>query len=172
MLHDDAASHPLGVILMVVTAIILAMLLLIICLGFFPLTAYQTPEVPAIFVITDIIHIDDKTHHKNFDSRMIIRHAGTATYRNAELKADIYRNGRKLPCVLETLHGTDFIDGSIHLGVQWIGYAGVDGDTWLPGEMSAIDLTDGTFRPGDIARLDVIDKNTSKVISRHVFRIP
>ena len=60
---------------------------------------------------------------------------------------------------------------TVHLGVQWIGRAGCSGDTWLPGEIGVFDLTDGTFHPGDTVQLDIIDKTTDEIISRHIYRV-
>lgn len=167
---ENAASDSLGTILMVAITIIIAALLLIICLGFLLFPDFRISAIPEIFVITSVIHVDDETHHMNYDSRLIVKNAGTQSFKNAGLSATIYRNGKPQGCIISTLNGHDFIS-TVHYGVQWIGYAGVDGETWLPGEMSAIDLTDGTFRPGDVAQLDIIDKSTGEVISRHVYRV-
>jgi len=170
MQYDDAASHPLGTVLMVAVTIIVCMLLLIICMGFLQIPEFRIASVPAIFVITSVVHVDDYTGAMNYDSRLIVKNVGTTTFKNAGLSAAIYRNGKPLNCVISTLNGNDFMS-TVHYGVQWIGYAGVDDETWLPGEMSAIDLTDGTFRPGDTAQLDIVDKSTGEVISRHVYRV-
>lgn len=170
MKNEDAGSNTIATILLVTITIILVVLILLLCLRFFPLPEWKITTIPAIFVITSVIHVDDYTSHMNYDSRMIVRHAGTVSYNNANLKATIYRNGQPLSCVISTLNGNDFIS-TVHLGVQWIGGLGCSGATWTPGEMTAIDLTDGTFHPGDVARIDIIDKSTNAVISRHEFRV-
>jgi len=169
MRHDDAGSNSIGTILIIAVTIILAILVLLLCLRF-SIPKWNFTPIPAIFVITNVVHVDDYTGNMNYDSRLIVKHTGTKTYNNANLKASIYRNGKKLNCVIDTLRATDFMS-TVHLGVQWIGYAGCSGNTWLPGEMSAIDLKDGTFRPGDTAQIDIIDKSTDEVISRHVYKV-
>lgn len=170
MHREDASSDPIATVLMVAILIVLALLVYLICFSFLPFPEFRIPSVPAVFVITNVFHVDDYTGHMNYDSRLIVRNAGTTTYQNAGLSAAIYKNGKPLSCVISTLNGHDFIS-TVHHGVQWIGYAGVDGETWLPGEMSAFDLTDGTFRPGDVAQLDIIEKSTGQVISRHIYRV-
>ena len=169
MQREHAGSDPIATVLMVAILIVLSVLILVICLGF-RIPDFQFGPVPAVFVITNVFHVDDYTGAMNYDSRLIVKNAGTTTFKNAGLSAAISKNGKPLNCVIQTLNGHDFIS-TVHHGVQWIGYAGVDGETWLPGEMSAIDLTDGTFRPGDTAQLDIIDKTTGAVISRHVYRV-
>ncbi len=169
MKNEDASSNNIAMILLVAIMFILVTLVLILCLRYLPLTEWKITMIPAIFTITNIIHVDDKTGKLNYDSRMIILHTGTTSYMNANLKAYVFRNGQPLSCVIETLNGNDFIS-TVHTGVQWIGYAGCSGTTWAPGEMSAIDFTDGTFHPGDLVQIDIIDKSTNTIISRHAFR--
>ena len=167
MQRDSATSPAMGNILMVVITIILAAILAAM-IFFLPPIQYSVTPIPAIFVITNVIHVDDYTGKLNYDSRLIITHMGTISYKNSNLKATVYRNGKPLNCVIETLNGTEFIN-TVHYGVQWIGYAGCKGATWTPGEMSAIDLNDGTFHPGDTAQIDINDKSTNRVISRHSY---
>ena len=171
MKNEDGSSHTIAIILLVAITIILFVLILLFCLRFFPMFEWKITTIPAIFVITNVVHVDDYNGKLNYDSRLIITHKGTISYKNSNLKATIYRNGKPLNCVIGTLNGNEFIK-TVHYGVQWIGYAGCSGATWAPGEMSAIDLTDGTFHPGDTAQIDIIDKSTNQVISRHVYRIP
>jgi hypothetical protein len=170
MQRESANSHMMGIILMTILAIILAA---IVATMLFNLLSFQysvTP-IPAIFVITNVIHIDDYTGKLNYDSRVIILHTGTANYQNKNLKAQFYKNGVQVNANIQTLNGDDFIKSTVHTGVQWIGYEGCKGATWAPGEMSAIDLKDGTFHPGDTAQIDIIDKSTNQVISRHSYRV-
>jgi len=169
-MNDDAGSNTIATILLVAIVFILVTLVLILCIRFFPFPEWKTTTIPAIFVITNVVHVDEYTGHMNYDSRLIIRHTGTVSYNNANLRAFVYRNGKPLDCIIDTLNGHDFIS-TIHTGVQWIGYAGCSGTTWAPGEMSAIDLTDGTFHPGDLAQIDIIDKNADEIISRHVYHV-
>lgn len=167
---DDASSNPMGVVLMVAITIILAALVLIMCLGFFMMPEWKIATIPAIFIVTDVIHTDDVTGAVNYDSRLILMHTGSITYSNTDLKAHVFNNDQPVNCVIETLNGNDFIS-TVHIGVQWIGGPGCSGSTWLPGESTAIDFTDGTFHPGDRVRIDIIDKSRNEVISRHVYRV-
>lgn len=171
MKNEDGSSHTIAIILVVAITIILFAIILLFCLRFIPQTVWNITAIPAIFVITNVAHVDDYNGKLNYDSRLIITHKGTTSYNNSNLKATIYRNSKPLNCVIGTLNGNEFIK-TAHYGVQWIGYAGCSGTTWSPGEMSAIDLTDGTFHPGDTAQIDIIDKSTNQVISRHAYRIP
>ena len=167
-MHRESAGSPTtAIILLMVITLILAAIVAAMLLNMLSFQYLVTP-IPAIFVITNVIHVDDYNGKLNYDSRLIITHKGTISYKNSNLKATVYRNGKPLNCVIETLNGTEFIN-TVHYGVQWIGYAGCKGATWTPGEMSAIDLNDGTFHPGDTAQIDIIDKSTNQVISRHSY---
>ena len=169
MQRDSAGSPTIAIILLMVITLILAAIVAAMLLNMLSFQYLVTP-IPAIFVITNVIHVDDYNGKLNYDSRLIITHKGTISYKNSNLKAKVYRNGSPLNCVIETLNGNEFIN-TVHYGVQWIGYAGCSGATWTPGEMSAIDLNDGTFHPGDTAQIDIIDKSTNQVISRHSYRV-
>jgi hypothetical protein len=170
MKRGDATSQTQGTILLVAITLILFAILLPILLGFLHLPEFKIRMIPEIFIITNIVHIDDVTGAMNYDSRMIILHTGSITYDNSKLKARLYRNDVPLDCVIETLRATDFMS-TVHLGVQWIGKEGCSGNTWLPGERGVIDVKDGTFHPGDTARIDIIDKSTGEVISRHSYHV-
>ena len=170
MQSDHASSHTVATILLVAITIILVALILLLCLRFFPLPEWKITTIPAIFVITNVIHVDDYTGKLNYDSRLIIIHKGTISYKNSNLKATVYRNGKPLNCVISTMNGHDFIS-TAHFGVQWMGGAGCSGNTWTPGEMTAIDFTDGTFHPGDSVQLDIIEKSSNQILSRHVYRV-
>lgn len=164
--RTDGTSQTIGSILVVAITIVLALLVLL--LFHIPALDYELTPIPAIFTITNILHDDEITGVTNYDSRMIVLHTGTVSYENANLKANLFKNGQPVSCVIETLNGNDFIS-TVHLGVQWIGGAGCSGTMWAPGEMTAIDFTDGTFQPGDSVQIDIVDKNMNQIISRHVY---
>jgi hypothetical protein len=153
---------------MVAVTILLA--LLVILLFQMPSLEYTIGMVPAIFTITRIDNVDEITGHLNYDSRVMLIHTGTLNYQNNNLKAKFYRNGQPVNAYIATMNGHDFISTS-HAGVQWMGGSGCSGSMWTPGEMTAIDFTDGTFHSGDSVQVDIIDKSTSRVISRHVYRM-
>jgi len=169
MHRESATSHTIGIILMVVITVILVAIIAAMILSM-PLLHYSVTPIPPIITITRIESVDEITKQLTYDSRVILLHSGIIPYQNDNLKAQFYKNGVQVNANIATLNGHDFISTS-HIGVQWIGYAGCSGATWAPGEMSAIDLNDGTFHPGDTAQIDIIDKSTNQVISRHSYLV-
>jgi len=169
MHREPAVSHTTGTILMVIVTIILFAIIAAILLSM-PSLQYSFTPIPAIFTITLIESTDEITKQLNYDSRVIIMHTGTATYQNNNLKALFFKNGIQVNANIETMNGHDFISTS-HTGVQWMGGMGCSGATWIPGEMTCIDLQDRTFRPDDVVRLDIIDISKDKVISRNFYRM-
>jgi len=166
--HDDASSYPIGVILLVAITFLLALLVLLM-LQIQPLAWNMETEIPVIFTITSIKSVDELTGHLNYDSRVLILHTGKTEVQNKNLKARFLKNGQSVSCTIATMNGHDFISTS-HTGVQWMGGSGCSGATWSPGEQICIDFSDGTFHPGDRVQMDIIDKVTNVIISRHVYR--
>ena len=164
--NADATSYPVGIILLVAITFLLALLVLLM-VQIQPFAGNR--EIPAIFTITAIQGVDEITGRLNYDSRMLLLHTGTADYPNRNLKAEIVKNGKPLSCSITTMNGHDFISTS-HTGVQWMGGLGCSGETWSPSERISIDFSDGTFHPGDLVQIDIIDKVTGLTISRHEFR--
>ncbi len=163
---EDADSQSLATILLIAITLLLALLVLLL----FHLPPLEwSSGIPAIFIITSIHHESDRYPHPlNYDSRIILRHSGTQQMRNDDLEARIYRNGVQLRINLSTLNGHNFI-GTHHDGAQWIGGSGCQGEFWSPGESLIIDLTDGTIRPGDAIRVDVLRRLEERVVSRHTY---
>lgn len=148
--------------LMLAITLILAILVLLM----FRLPYLYDPSVPAVFQITNIRH--DQNGIRNFDSYVVVMNTGTTSYRNANLYAEIYRNGGKLDSRIETLNGHDFIS-THHYMIQTLGGAGSQGSFWSPIEMISIDFRDGTFRPGDMVTFEVYDNTTRQILSRHTY---
>ena len=165
---DNAASGPIGIILMVAVTILLALLVLLM-FNVQPLVWNMEKNIPEIFTITAIESTDEITGHLNFDSRVILLHTGEIAYPNKNLTASFFKNEQPVSCTILTLNGHDFIETS-HSGVQWMGGSGCSGATWDPGERISIDFADGTFHNGDRIQVDILDKNRNIIISRHVFR--
>jgi hypothetical protein len=159
--NTDATSYPVGIILLVAITFLLALLVLLM-VQVQPFAWTMEKEIPAIFTITAIQGVDEITGHMNYDSRLFLLHTGTEDYQNRNLKARILKNGEPVPCTIVTMNGHDFISTS-HTGVQWMGGSGCSGETWSPKEQICIDFSDGTFRPGDVVQIDVIDKVTDIV---------
>ena len=166
--NADASSYPVGVILLVAITCLLALLVLLM-VQFQPFALDMEKQIPAIFTITSIQGVDEITGHLNYDSRLILLHTGTTDYQNRNLRAGVKKNGEQVSCTISTMNGHDFISTS-HNGVQWMGGPGCSGETWSPREQIAIDFSDGTFHPGDLVQIDVIDKVTNTTLSRHAFR--
>jgi flagellin-like protein len=162
---DNAVSQPIAVILLVaITILLAALVLLLIHLPSFDLGIVATPS---FLQIIRVYHTDE-TGHLNYDSRVILVNNGTKTLENKDLKAEFFRNGTKIPAIVETLNG-DLSISTHHYGIQTLGGLGCSGPTWLPKEKISIDFSDGTFHPGDRIRVDILEKNAGKLVSSHMF---
>jgi flagellin-like protein len=162
----DAVSPVLGVAIMVVVTVILAAI--IYALFFQPIKLCD-PFPSADIKILEIHDYNKGGHTLVYASRVLLQNTGTKMYRNRRLAAQFYRDEVPVKCHIETLHGTDFIP-TIHNGVKTMGGAGCSLEHWEPNEKVLIDLRDRTYMPGQTARVDIIDKDTGCVISRHWFR--
>ena len=161
---EDAISRPTATLLLVAITLLLAVLVLLL----FQLPQFDIglqPSHPSFLEIKSIGHI---TEHGviNFDSRVTLYHNGTISYKNDQLYPVFYRNSKRVPCVIETLNGYQFIQ-THHFGVQTMAGLGCSGDTWNPNEKIAIDFTDGTFRPCDLVTVEVYLRPSDVLISRH-----
>ena len=164
-LTDKAVSQPVAIILLVaITILLAALVLLLIHLPSFDVGAMATPSS---LQILRVYHTDE-TGHLNYDSRVILVNNGTTMLENKDLKAEFFRNGTKIPAMVETMNGDLFIS-THHYGVQTMGGLGCSGPTWLPKEKISIDFSDGTFHPGDWIRMDILEKPAGKLVSSHVF---
>jgi len=161
---DDAVSNMVGTILMVALAILLAAFMMFIT---FPNLVDTTPSPVQI---TAVKHYDDQTGRLNYDSRVILIYNGEQRLDNSCLRAVFYRNEQQVPAVISTLNGDKFISTTIHTGVQKIGGEGCRNGGWCFNQMISIDLTDGTFFPGDMVRIDVFEIPRDRLISRSRYR--
>jgi hypothetical protein len=164
-LSDQASSPVIAIILLISIVFILAMLVLLMCLGF-QMPAADT-SVPAIFVINEIRHINPQGI-LDYDSYMVVQNSGKIAYDNRNLYAKTYRNGQLLPCIIPTLNGHDFIP--LHpYGIQTLGGLGTHNYFWYPDAMIYIDYSKGTFHPGDTVQFEVYDRTTHELISRDTY---
>jgi hypothetical protein len=156
------------VISILLAALVLAMILML------PSLTWVNGEVPAIFKITSISHIDDKTGVLNYDSYMVLVNAGTSGYRNRNLSAKTYVNGIQVDRRITTLNADAFCH-SVHTGIERIGGLGSRGSMldanaqWYPGQHLWIDYSRGTFHPGDTVKFEVYDTTTKLIISCHEY---
>ncbi len=149
---------------MVALTILLAVLVLL--LFSLPNLTWK-PAAPSFLQIEAIHHTSDRNSALlNYDSRVILVHTGTESLENDQLMALFFRNQDPLPAVISTLNGYRFIQ-THHFGVQWIGGSGCSGETWEPGEKLVIDFTDGTFRPGNMVTVEIRERGSERLISRH-----
>ncbi len=162
----NAQSHVVAAILLVAVTLLLAALVWLMLLAFIN---FDNPENPPSIIKIERLASENEQGHLNFDSRIILTHTGTEIFQNGDLRAEIFRNGIKLPANIQTFHGHDFIS-TPHVGVQTMAGLGCSGTTWYPGEKVVLDLSDATFRPGDQIRVDIIKKSRNVVISRHSLR--
>jgi hypothetical protein len=159
----EATSHTTATLLLVAITILLAVLVLLM----FRMPALDWDNPPS-FLEIQAIYSTNEHGMLNYDSRVLLCHKGTNSLENDQLRPVFYRNGFVVPCQISTMNGHRFIP-TVHIGVQTMSGLGCSGETWAPGEKILIDFTDGTFRPGDRVRMDVIDKPTGSVVSRHSY---
>jgi hypothetical protein len=96
---------------------------------------------------------------------MTIINNGVATYVNDDLRAEIFVNDRFSGALIYSMNAHQFIP-TYHIGVERMEGTGSTGYYWYPGSRIFLDLTDGTFRPGDRVRLDIYHKDHDRIISR------
>jgi hypothetical protein len=152
---------------MVAVTIILAALILLMLLAMLPPWSWEEPAQPPI-IMTGIAHTNVGAGALNYASRVTLKNNGSAVYENDALKAVFYVNGQKV-CVVHTLNGHLFIP-THHYGVKTVSGEGCRTPHWNPGEEMVVDLTDGTFAPGKQVTLEVVNKRTGMVISKHTVR--
>ncbi|WP_256712761.1 type IV pilin, partial [Methanoculleus chikugoensis] len=141
MVKDESAlSNTHGVFLMVAVTVILAAIVLLWLLSFFPAGSGVEPE-PSI-IITEISHVNTGAGALTYASRVTLKNNGSTTYENDCLRAVFYVNGYKA-CIVQTLNGHLLIP-SHHYGVKTLGGKGCRDRFWNPGEEMTADLTDGT----------------------------
>jgi hypothetical protein len=165
----DAVSSVLGVVLMVAVTVILVAIL---AAFLFWMPHLCDPFPPSIIKIEEFHDYDDRSGHQlNYDSRILLRNRGTKDLPNRQITGVFYSDGKRVPCTLNSFHGEDNPDGVIHhSGFETMGGEGCRGLTWEVGTAVLIDFNNGSFRPGQMVRVDIIDKRTGCVISRDYFQ--
>jgi len=151
---DEATSSVIAVMLMVVIVVSLAALMFLLIR--YP-DLVSMFSIPSIFTITAVYHLDEH-NSLNYDSRLILTHTGNKRYENDKLWAEIFKNGVKINCIIDTMNGGHFIP-THHNGVERMWGPGCSGQYWDPGELLGLDLPDGTFRPGDEVRVDIYSRD-------------
>jgi len=162
---DNAASNPIGNILIIAITFVIAAVILSQLLQ---MQSIFDPTPPVIFEITKIRHVND-AGVLTYDSRVMLVNVGTADYKNRNLMAKIYRNDIPLTFIIASMNGNDYIAHYHTKGVDIMGGPGCSGTTWSPGEMLYIDFKDRTFHPEDTVRVEVYDKTTNQIISSDTY---
>lgn len=166
-MDDRALSHTHATLLMVALTIILAALVLLMVLAMIPSWSWAEPALPPI-VITGISHASGETGKLTYASRVFLLNNGSTVYENDCLKAIFYRDGQRTATV-QTLNGHLLIS-SHHYGVKYIEGEGCRSLYWNPGEEMVVDLGDGKLAPDVMVTVEIVDKRTEKVISKHSTR--
>lgn len=162
-MENEAVSPQIGTILLVAICILLAALIILMCQ--FPDFSIQVHPTPSFIEIAGVYHTDERGV-LNYDSRVILLHNGSERLRNANLRAEFFRNGTRIQAVIETMNGNDFIS-THHFGVQTMGGLGCSGQYWDPQEKIALDFSDRTFHPGESIRVDIFWKASGELVSRY-----
>ncbi len=164
----------MGIVLMIGISVILAILILLMCLGFLVPQGEATPQ--DIFKIITVNHYD--TNGKmDCNSYVTLINTAKKSYRNRYLYVKLFVNGVPSNAKLPTLNGYAFCN-SDHTGVKNIGGPGTKGNMeystarWYEGQYIFIDFNDGTFRPGDTICIEVYDGMTNRMISRDTYPEP
>lgn len=188
-----ANSHIIAELLLCAIVFIVATLILLFCQGFS--FSFQIAEEPCIFEIIDINHTDEEDHHLNYDSRVSlwynpdsppedenateaamtafwerlgvrkIEPDRTRYYNKNNLYPIFFKNGQKVEARIETMEAHEFIQ-THHTGSQ---YMTGKGSKWCPNGRIIIDFADGTFRPGDVVRVEIRDVRTNALISADTY---
>jgi len=164
---DRGLSHTHATLLMVAITVILAILLLLMLLSMIPSWSWAEPSLPPI-VITDIVHTNGATGKLSYASRVYLLNNGSTVYENDCLRAIFYRDGQRT-CTISTLNGHLLIP-SHHYGVRYLKGVGCRSPYWNPGEEMEVDLADETLVPGVEVTVEIVDRLTGKVVSKHTVR--
>ncbi|HOT94231.1 MAG TPA: hypothetical protein PK089_03475 [Methanoregulaceae archaeon] len=165
--HEDCVSPVVGVLLLVVVTIVLILLIL----ALFSLPHLCNPFPPRQFEIVTIHDYDEDRPILNYDSRVLLRYTGSEPIPNRPLSGRFFVDGVPIRSVVTTFHGQDFIP-THHFGIERMGGLGCQGERWVPGAFVLIDFKDGTFRPRQRVRTEIIDSGTGCIISRDEYFAP
>lgn len=164
MLREDSSTSQVKATLLLVLITLILAVVLWESISLPDLNYVFTEDAPCIFEITDVYHEDEITGAQCLDSRVILWHTGEEAVANDEIYARVYKDYNPVHCNIQTFNGYIFV-GTNHYGVQWMGGSGCSSDYWYPGERIAIDFSDGTFRQGNLVRIDIFSKESDELIS-------
>ena len=170
-LSDQASSPVIAIVLLIGIVFILAMLVLLMCLGF--QMPQGDPSVPVVFRIALITYVPDVggTHVRGI---VTITNTRPEDYRNRYLEVITYVNDRKADCNIPTLNNNLFITLN-HDGVWKIWGVGTWGNRNFPTSVwpghsdISIEYKKEIMHPGDRVTLEFIDTTTNQMISRDTY---
>lgn len=151
--------------------VILAMLVLLVCLGFRMPAA--DPAVPVIFKIASVTYNPD-TDGIHVRGYVVITNTRDENYRNRYLKVVTYVNDKLADCSIPTLNN-DLFDRLDHHGVWHLVGVGTWGNrdfqtsVWPGHSDIAIEYAQGIMHPEDSVTLEFIDTTTDQIISRDTY---
>jgi hypothetical protein len=171
---DRAVSPVIGAIVIMTITIIIAIIVLLMCLGFH--LPRGEDQVPVIFKIAAVTFVPDSSG-KNVRAFVTVTNIRPENYRNRYLKVITYVNGRNANINIPTLNN-DLICNSNHAGLYHLWGLGTHGDIdsslaiW-PGKSDiSLEYGKGVIRQGDTITLEVIDTRTNQIISRDTYPAP
>jgi hypothetical protein len=165
---DQASSPVFAVVLLIGIVFILAMLVLLMCLGF--QMPHGDPSVPTVFKIARITYILD-SDRINYVGFVTVTNTDSINYRNRFLKVNTYINGDPADCNIPTLNNDLFCTLS-HNGVRRLWGVGTWGNrnfptsVWPAQSEITIEYKKGKLHPGDRVTLEFIETTTNQIISR------
>jgi hypothetical protein len=165
---DRASSHIIGILLLTGITILIALLVLLMCLGFQMPAA--DPSAPDIFKIARITYTlgSDRSNYVGF---ITITNTNSKNYRNRFLKVNTYINGNLADCTIPTLNNDLFCNLN-HNGVTRLWGVGTWGNmdfptsVWPAQSDISIEYKKGRLHPGDCVTLEFIDTTDNQIISR------
>lgn len=170
--NADATSPAHGVLLLVAITFTLAALVLLMLPSMDTFTREE--DVPAIFKITEIRHINDEGKMVE-DGWVVLKNTGSADYKNWNLFVLSYVNGKKIPAEIPTLNAYQVAHTVNHHGIEYLYGHGSSGTKekqnalWVSGASLAINYNNHSIRPGDVVTIEVYDSISGKIISRDTF---
>jgi hypothetical protein len=165
---DQASSPVVAVVLLIGITFILAILVLLMCLGF--QMPHGDPSVPDVFKIARINYILD-SDRINYVGYVTVTNTDLINYRNRVLKVNTYINGDLADCNIPTLNNDLFCTLN-HNGVRRLWGVGTWGNrnfstsVWPAQSEITIEYKKGKLHPGDRITLEFIDTTTNQIISR------
>lgn len=169
---EQGSSVAQATILLVAITFALGAMVLLISV---PLPISLPEEhVPAIFVITEIIHLN-KYGQMIEEGWVVLKNTGPADYNNLDLYAITYVNGKKIPAEIPCLNANRIKQITNHHGIEFLEGYGASGTKenhnafWISGATLAINYNNHSIRPGDVVTIEIYNSVSNTIISRDTY---